>query len=69
MDFGVGLANFIGATVYFDEYYISGGGACDAMQYEVSCKAQAFVALFCTNSSVLWTIMLAVYLYFHHCTC
>ena len=63
MDFGVGLANFIGATVYFDEYYISGGGVVsDAVS--VSCKAQAFVALFCTNSSVLWTIMLAVYLYF-----
>ena len=62
MDLGVGLANFIGVAVYFDQYF-SKGGAASSEAVLVSCQAQAFVALFCTNSSVLWTIMLAVYLY------
>ena len=66
MDFGVGLANFIGVTVYFNQYYqkVYNGNETIPFIVNASCKVQATVALFCTNSSVLWTIMLAMYLYF-----
>lgn len=63
MDFGAAIANFIGAVVYFDQYYLnSPQNVSEPVQ--ISCVTQAAVALFCTNSSVLWTIMLALYLYF-----
>ena len=66
MDFGVALANLIGVTVYFDGYYLrslaEGSNVSLAVSY--SCHAQAWVALFCTTGSVLWTVTLAVYLYF-----
>ena len=72
MDFGTALANFVGLTVYFDKYYIKAEQKphtfwenhlpSKAVQY--SCIGDAFVAIYCTNSSVLWTISMAVYLYF-----
>ena len=72
MDFGTALANFVGLTVYFDKYYIKAEQEkhnywedhlpSKAVQY--SCIGDAFVAVYCTNSSVLWTISMAVYLHF-----
>lgn len=61
MDLGAAMANLIGAVVYFDWYYQSQNVS---EPVEVSCVAQAAVAVFCTISSVLWTILLALYLYF-----
>lgn len=69
MDFGVAAANFIGAVVYFDKYYYEGYNrytdeihVSDTIHY--SCKIQAAFAVTCNNSSVLWTIAVAVYLHF-----
>lgn len=68
MDFGVGLANLTGAAVNFDQYYndnsASGTVLLGSKLIDGSCKVQAVVALFTTFSSVLWTISLAVYMYF-----
>lgn len=62
MDLGIGLANFTGAAINFDKYYSprynSVSGTVDAL-----CKAQAFVALLTTFSSVFWTMSLAIYMY------
>ena len=74
MDLGVALANLIGLSVYFDQYYANKGFN---QSYEVPsyidglCKAQAFFAYYCTQASILWTIALAGFLYFliiHHKT-
>jgi G protein-coupled receptor 157 len=74
MDLGVALANLIGLSVYFDQYFIK---QVYDPTYEVPgyiqrfCKTQAFFAAFCTYSSILWTIALAGFLYFlivHHKT-
>lgn len=69
MDFGVAAANFIGAIVYFDHYYYNGYNSLtdtfdvsDTIRY--SCQIQAAVAVTCNNSSILWTIAVAVYLHF-----
>ena len=73
MDFGTALANFVGVTIYFDKYYIKALQDYDqdnmadhlpskAVHY--SCIGDAFVSVYCTNSSILWTISMAVYLYF-----
>lgn len=74
MDFGVALANLIGDVVYFDRFYPAAVGN---ISYQTPgfidglCRTQAFFAAYCTYGSVLWTISLAVYLYFlivHHST-
>ena len=68
-DVGVALANLVGVLVYFDRWLrepSSVHSAADAL-----CRAQAFFAVYFTYASVLWTISLAVYLYFlivHHGT-
>ena len=78
-DAGVATANLIGIVVYFDHYYTI---KChpDGSVYELItpanyintlCRTQAFFALYFTLCSILWTISLAVYLYFvlvHHGT-
>ena len=68
MDLGVALANLIGVTVYFDGYYLrnlpEGSTYNVSLAVNYSCYAQAWVAVFCTTGSVLWTVTLAVYLYF-----
>ena len=67
MDLGVALANLIGLSVYFDQYYAN---KVFNQSYEVPsyidglCKAQAFFAVYCTYGSILWTITLAAFLYF-----
>ena len=78
-DLGVALANLLGVSVYFDQYYtpicgkdghiVSISAPTSVIRH--SCEAQAFIALYFTISSILWTISLAGYLYFvvvHHGT-
>lgn len=79
-DAGVATANLIGIVVYFDRYYTikcdENGNAYKLIPPHDSyinglCKTQAFFALYFTLCSILWTISLAVYLYFvlvHHGT-
>ena len=68
MDLGVALANFVGCVAYFDRFYYQHFDEYDDFNVgpwiEYSCKIQAAVAVTCNNSSVLWTIAVAVYLYF-----
>ena len=81
MDLGVGLANLIGDAVSFDRYYkhddinVTMTGVVLNISVEPYidrlCRTQAFFAVYFTYGSVLWTISLAVYLYFliiHHGT-
>ncbi len=68
MDFGVAMANFVGAVVYFDRYYYDHFNTYqnfdvrDEIGY--TCKFQAAVSITCNTSSVLWTIAVAIYLHF-----
>ena len=69
MDLGVALANLIGVFVYFNRYYIesyNSKGDFDSVSPAVhySCLIQAAVAVYCNNSSVLWTLSVAIYLHF-----
>ena len=70
MDFGVALSNLIGNLIHFDRYYITYNATCMIYHWpphhytEYLCEAQAFFAHFFTLGSILWTISLAVYLYF-----
>ena len=70
MDLGVALANLIGLSVYFDQYYIyylytNNSNTSKVPSYvDGLCKTQAFFAIYCTHASVLWTIALAGFLYF-----
>lgn len=79
MDMGVGLTNLIGNIIYFDRFYFSApdNGSCPVFHQPKDltvrnlCVAQAFLAHYFTQASVLWTISLAVFLYFlivHHRT-
>ena len=79
MDLGVGLANLIGDAVSFDRYYRRAENMTATGVVDISvepyidrlCRTQAFFAAYFTYGSVLWTISLAVYLYFliiHHGT-
>ena len=71
-DAGVATANLVGVVVYFDHYYTV---ECDqegnvhklippANYINNLCVAQAFFAVYFTLCSILWTVSLAVYLYF-----
>lgn len=79
-DCGVAIANLVGIAVYFDRFYTV---ECDEygnvysidpprhLYVENLCRVQAFFAVYFTLSSILWTVSLAVYLYFllvHHGT-
>ena len=68
MDLGVALANLIGLSVYFDQYYfyhLYVNASYKVPSYiDGLCKTQAFFALCCTYASILWTIALAGFLYF-----
>ncbi len=66
-DFGVACSNFIGTTVYFDQYI---RGCNDSTSHVIPCatlhhlcKTQAFFAGYSTLVSVLWTLFLALYIY------
>lgn len=66
MDFGIGLGNLVGAIVNFDQYYydpVTNSTIQPRNAVDIGCKVQAFVSHYCTSSSVLWTINLAIYLY------
>ena len=67
-DFGVASSNFIGAVWYFSQYInkckednYNGTLACSA--YENLCKTQAFFSSYCTLSSFMWSMLLALYMY------
>ena len=68
-DMGVGLANLIGIIANFDSFYSHSPSPGMTGPYQpnisivVLCETQAFVAEYCTLSSVLWTTCLAVYMY------
>lgn len=70
MDLGVGLTNLVGNFIYFDRFYYTTVGDCAYYHsprrqvIQNLCVAQAFFAHFFTQASVLWTISLAVYIYF-----
>ena len=68
MDFMVAAANFVGVAVNFDQYLSD-----TKHQYysertynvvDTVCKVQASFAMYGTESSILWTIAIAVYIYF-----
>ncbi len=69
MDLGVGLTNLIGNFIYFDRYYYP-NGPCSVFQQPSQayishlCVIQGFFAHFFTQCSILWTVSLAVFLYF-----
>ena len=81
-DTGVATANLVGLAVYFDRYYhvrcyqdddgtVVHDIVLPRLYITALCKAQAFLALYFTHSSILWTVSLTVYLYFllvHHGT-
>ena len=65
-DFIVGLSNFIGAVVNFDQYYYNTSAdypISPSEEVDIACKVQAVIAHFSTAASVLWTVCLAVYMY------
>ena len=64
MDLTFTSANLIGLALPYDWYlyHKTSGHAHDT--YDVVCKAQAFIAVYGTIGSVLWTLGLAVYLYY-----
>lgn len=66
MDLGVGCANLVGSVVNFNHYYynFTTHVYLNASDYvKGSCRVQATIAMFCNNSSILWTTGLAVYMY------
>ena len=58
MDFTYALANLIGISVNFDQYHGKNNTAMDVL-----CKIQGSFAMYGTESSVYWTVCLAVYIY------
>ena len=76
-DAGVATANLVGVVVYFDQYYTITYDQEEIViipphdNVKHLCVAQAFFAVYFTLCSILWTVSLAVYLYFilvHHGT-
>jgi G protein-coupled receptor 157 len=61
MDFGIGASNLVGAAVNFDQFYNT-SHSIETITDDL-CKAQAFIALMTTISSVCWTMSLAIYMY------
>ena len=70
VDFGVALSNFIGSMLHFDQYYVTYNATCISYHWpqhsyiKSLCETQAFFSHYFTLGSVLWTMSLAVYLYF-----
>ena len=65
-DLGVSLANLCGDSIYFGQYFKrtkGSSGTLTPLRFEYLCKTQAFIAHYFTISSVLWTLMLATYMY------
>ena len=80
MDFGVATANLVGILVDFNRFYFNfQHGTYNerglpvlknvSQTIDVICQIQAAFAVFFTAASILWTLCMAVYLYFrivHH---
>ena len=62
-DLGVALSNLFGIISHFDHHYSPNSTSLNPDLVNHVCKAQAFVAHFSTISSVLWTMLLAAYMY------
>ena len=64
MDFGVGFANLFG-IVYGYESHLSNTNSSSQLTGSALyvCNTQAFFAIWCTYASIIWTILLSVYLY------
>ena len=65
MDIAYTTANFVGMMVPYGGHMHDNSTTCNSTEdYESICKAQAFLAIYGTVGSVLWTLALAVYLYY-----
>lgn len=67
MDIAYTTANFVGMMIPYRDHMCDDSTSCDSSNsehYERICKAQAFIAVYGTVGSVLWTLALAVYLYY-----
>lgn len=62
-DFGVAAANLFGEAYHFDHHFNRSLSLLTPRSLDRLCKAQAFVAHYCTISSVLWTMALAAFMY------
>lgn len=62
-DFGVAFSNLFGACYQFDRFFHFNSTVLSPPSVRRLCTAQAFLAHFSTISSVLWTMMLAAYMY------
>lgn len=65
MDLGVGVSNLVGDIVRFERFYVHNSTLVNPETIpRVFCEIQAFFAQLCTINSILWTCVLAVYMYF-----
>ena len=64
MDLIYTTANFVGLIVPYDKYLFYRQKIPEYNNFERLCKAQAFFAVYGTIGSILWTLGLAVYLYY-----
>ena len=69
MDITYTMANFIGMMIPYRKHLQDGDNSTshnnkDYNTYQSICEAQAFFAIYGTIGSVLWTLALAVYLYY-----
>ena len=64
MDLTFTTANLIGLLLPYDKYLFHRPSGHEHDNYERVCKAQAFFAVYGTIGSILWTLGLAVYLYY-----
>ena len=62
MDIMYSTANLVGLALPYHKVFLNRHNTSDA--YLHVCKAQAFIAVYGTIGSVLWTLGLAVYLYY-----
>ena len=73
MDITYTIANFVGMMIHYRDHMPDNNcTSCNSSgseDYETICKAQAFVAIYGTVGSVLWTLALAVYLYYRIVSC
>ena len=68
MDFMYSTANLVGLALPYHKYLDNASNETDVISlhdtYLCVCKAQSFIAVYGTIGSVLWTLGLAVYLYY-----
>eukprot|EP00731_Ephydatia_muelleri_P008620 Em0004g958a len=66
MDFGVGCANLVGILYDYESHLRNSSDQSSRILTDSAqrmCQAQAFLADWCTHSSIIWTILLPAYLY------